>query len=256
MAWQVTQLKKVPKLKDSIFVEGLPGIGNVGKIAIDFVIDQLKPVEIYDFYSHSMPHSVFVNKDSLVELPKIRMYALKRGRKPDLVIMSGDIQPIDEISSHEFVETVLAMSKELGIKSIITLGGIGMSQFPKDPHVYITGNSKEAVNAFADKTTRRSLVGVVGPIVGVTGLMIGLAGKQKMPAIAYLVESFAHPLHVGTAEARVLLELLDRKLQLGLKLKEYDKSIAELEKAVRSKIKEMELTPTPLRQNKETSYIG
>ena len=31
------------KLKNPILVEGLPGIGNVGKLAVDFMIDDLKP---------------------------------------------------------------------------------------------------------------------------------------------------------------------------------------------------------------------
>jgi proteasome assembly chaperone (PAC2) family protein len=250
MGWEITELKKAPKIKDAILVEGLPGIGNVGKIAVDFIVEQLKPVEVYDFYSHALPHSVFVNKDSLVELPKIRMLILKRTRKPDLVFLVGDVQPVDEVSSHEFSEAVLNISEKLGVRAIITTGGIGMSHLAKDPKVYMTGNTKKAVDEFFDKGVRRRLVGVVGPIVGVTGLLLGLAEKRKIPAVAYLVESFAHPLHIGVKEAGVLLALLDKKLKLGLKMDKFEKSIEELGQAVRLKTAELK----PMR--KETSYIG
>ena len=46
-----TIAKKMPKMKNPILIEGLPGIGNVGKIAIDFMIDELKPTLLYKLYS-------------------------------------------------------------------------------------------------------------------------------------------------------------------------------------------------------------
>ena len=35
------------KLNKPIFIEGLPGIANVGKIAVDFMIDELKAKKLY-----------------------------------------------------------------------------------------------------------------------------------------------------------------------------------------------------------------
>jgi len=254
MGWTITALKKHPKIRDAVLVEGLPGIGNVGKIALDFMIDQLKPIEAYDFYSHAMPHSVFVNKDSLVELPKIRVYVLKRFRKPDLVFLSGDVQPVDELSSHEFCETLLGLCKKLGVKKIITMGGIGLSRMSQEPRVYITGNSKEAIEEFSDEGLKKQLVGIVGSIIGVTGLLLGLAGKQHVDAVAYLVESFGHPLHIGVKEARALLNILDNKLALGLRMKRFDKVVESIAPKVR--MRASGLTPKSIRSNKETSYIG
>ena len=40
--WRIEQFGKTPKLNKPIFIEGLPGIGNVGKLAVDFLIDELK----------------------------------------------------------------------------------------------------------------------------------------------------------------------------------------------------------------------
>ncbi len=41
MSWKIKQIGKKPKLSKVIFIEGLPGIGNVGKVAVDFIIDTL-----------------------------------------------------------------------------------------------------------------------------------------------------------------------------------------------------------------------
>ena len=42
MSWKIKQFGKKPKLKNPTLIEGLPGIGNVGKIAADFIVDELK----------------------------------------------------------------------------------------------------------------------------------------------------------------------------------------------------------------------
>ena len=41
MVWKVKKLSN-PRLKKPILVSGLPGVGNVGKIALDFMVDKLK----------------------------------------------------------------------------------------------------------------------------------------------------------------------------------------------------------------------
>ena len=81
--WQAIKEATIPELKNPILLEGLPGIGNVGKIAIDFVIEELKAKKIYSLFSYTFPHSVFVNHDDLVELPSIEMY-YKKGRNTQI----------------------------------------------------------------------------------------------------------------------------------------------------------------------------
>ena len=46
MEWEINALGEVPKLRDAILIEGLPGIGNVGKLAVDFLIEELKAKKI------------------------------------------------------------------------------------------------------------------------------------------------------------------------------------------------------------------
>ena len=106
--WKIDQIGKKPKLNRPILIEGLPGIGNVGKVAVDFLIDELKAKKIYDITSYTFPHSVFVNEDNLVELPRIEIFYKKfNGKGHDLILLGGDVQPTDEVSSYEFSEKIL-----------------------------------------------------------------------------------------------------------------------------------------------------
>ena len=72
--WKIAQIGKTPKLNNPLLIEGLPGIGNVGKVAVDFLIDELKAKKLYDITSYTFPHSVFVNEDNLVELPIVEIF--------------------------------------------------------------------------------------------------------------------------------------------------------------------------------------
>ena len=71
--YKINKLSK-PKLKDSILIEGLPGMGNVGKIAVDFMVENLKAKKFIEIKSQTFPNCVFINDKNLVELPKIELF--------------------------------------------------------------------------------------------------------------------------------------------------------------------------------------
>ena len=111
--WKIRQFGKAPKLSKATFIEGLPGIGNVGKVAVDFLIDELKAKKLYEITSYTFPHSVFVNEDNLIELPIVEVFYRQSGGKNDILLLSGDVQPIDEVSSYEFSEKILDIAQKM-----------------------------------------------------------------------------------------------------------------------------------------------
>lgn len=261
--WQIELIGKKPQLKNPVLIEGLPGIGNVGKVAADFIIDELKAKKLYDIFSYTFPHSVFVNEDNLVELPSISIYH-KKTKKRDILILAGDIQPMDEVSSYEFCEKMLDICEEYKVKEIITLGGIGLQNVPKKPKVYCTGNNKEIIKRYIRGTQATGeIYGVVGPIVGASGLLLGLGAKRKMMAVALLAETFGHPMYLGIKGAREILKVLAIKLDLKIRLSQLDKEIADIEEEMLKKTSELgEVSrKTAIKKlkgkiGKEVSYIG
>jgi len=255
--WRIDQFCKKPRLMDTIFIEGLPGIGNVGKVVIDFIVDELDAKKIYEITSNTFPHSVFVNEDNLVELPKIEMF-FKRVNGHDLLLMGGDVQPIDEVSSYEFSEKVLDLVESFNAKEIITLGGIGLGEIPKKPKIYCTGNSRKIVDRYKNNKVHNRLYGVVGPIVGVSGLLLGLASKRKIDAVALLAETYGHPMYLGVKGARELLKVLDEKLKLGVNVDKLEKEIAYIEKQIMKRTEELSSVSkkTTLKKGRDFSYIG
>jgi len=265
VSWKVKQTGKKPRLNSPIMVEGLPGIGNVGKIVVDFIVEKLKAVKLYEFRSYQLPHSVFVNEKNLIELPRIEIYYKKfKKKRHDLLLLVGDIQPIDEESCYSFTDKVLDVCSEYRVRDIITIGGIGLQSIPKKPQIYCTGNNMDIISRYKKGTgMNERLYGIVGPIVGVTGLLLGLAERRKMPAIALLAETFGHPMYLGVKGAREVLKVLNKKLELDINLKDLDKEINTLEKEMIKRAEEFSniskraaFRKLKARLKEETSYIG
>ncbi|MFH1072889.1 MAG: PAC2 family protein [Nanoarchaeota archaeon] len=254
MTWTIKNIKDI-RMKSPVFIEGLPGIGNVGKIAIDLVIDELKAQKIVDLFSYSLPNSVFVNEDNMVELPKIELFYKKVG-KQDFIFLSGDVQPTEEHASYEFAETILNIIEGYGCTEIITLGGIGLSNIPKQPKVYCTGNSKEFMQEFKKQGAHTNIYGVVGPIIGISGLLLGLAKKRKIRAIALLSETYGHPLYIGLAGAKEILNILQAKYKFTISLKELEDEIKEFEKQIVTQPGSGQPIAKKYLKYKDTSYIG
>ncbi|NQV09385.1 PAC2 family protein [Candidatus Woesearchaeota archaeon] len=241
MAWKIENLSKAtPKLKNPILIEGLPGIGNVGKVAADFIISELNAKKLFSFTSYSMPNSVFVNEHNLVELPSIELYYTKLKNGNDLLLLAGDVQPTTEEASYEFCEKLLDIVQTLKCKEIVTLGGIGLQAIPKVPKVYCTGNSKKIIEKYKKGTVlNNKLYGVVGPIIGASGLLVGLSKKRKIEAIAMLAETLGHPMYLGIKGAKEILKILNKKLSLGIDLKELEKDIKDVEEEILKRTDEL-----------------
>lgn len=263
-SWIIEYFEKKPKLKEPLLLEGLPGIGNIGKLSVDFIIEKLQAKKLLSFYSHSIPHSVFINEKNLVELPTIELYYKKfNNHKNDLLLLAGDIQPTDERSCYAFSEKLLEIAQEYHVKELITISGIGMRDAPKKPKLYCTGNNKKLIQKYIQNTElSNKLYGLVGPIIGVSGVLLGLASKNKIKSIGILAETYAHPFYLGVKGAREVLKLLNQKLDLRINIKSLDKEIDQLQQELNKKAQEAkfqeELKNTKLKKlmQQQTMYIG
>lgn len=255
MTWQINQTGKA-KLRNPILIEGLPGMGNVGKIAVDFLIDALGAKKLFEISSNYLPHCVFVNEENMVELPEIEVFYKNIG-KNSFLFLSGDIQPLDEPSCYEFCHSILDTFEKKNGKEIVTLGGIGLSKIPEYPKVYCTGNDKKIIDKFIkDKRVSNQIHGVIGPIVGVSGLLTGLAGKRKIPAASLLAETFGHPNYLGIKGAKEILKVLSKEYKLSLDLSELEDDIDLSDKPLKKKINKIKKLKSTSPTQIDTDYIG
>jgi len=246
--WKIKTIKTI-KVKKGILILGFPGIANVGKICINFLIESKKLKPIAEFSSYTLSSVAFINEKNLVSLPKIFLYYFKTGNK-NYFLLSGDAQPQTEQGVYEFCELILDYVKKAGVSEVITLAGIGLQNIPQKPKLYITGNNPKLIKKYASGwNISNKLYGFLGYIGGISGVLLGM---NKIPGVSILAETFANPMYIGMKGAQQILEYLNNKLNLKLDLKDLDKEIAELEE-------EMLLKPGgefKEKTKKDISYIG
>ena len=251
MSWKIDKVSN-ETINNPTLIEGLPGIGNVGKIATDYIIEKIKAKKVFEITSYKFPHCVFVNDENLVELPTIEIYHKKIKNKSFLFLV-GDIQPLDEYACYEFCDKILDIFQKYKGKEIITLGGIAQERIPKNPKVYCTGTNQSIIKKYKNKQKIGNLNEIVGPIIGVSGLLTGLAKRRKISAISLLVETFAHPNHFGIKSGQEILKILNNKFNLKLKITDLDEEVIEIEK----EIKKAKKTKHVLKhEDNHTNYIG
>jgi len=264
--WEVTlEEKSLPKLHNPVLIEGLPGIGNVGKIAVDFLVEELKAKKLYSFFSYKFPHSVFVNEKNLVEMPKLELYykQFDKKSKQDLLFLVGDIQPIDEESCYAFCDEVLKIAQHLKCKHLVTTGGIGLQHIPDKPKVYCAGNEQAELQEYTKKglSVEKEIFGVVGPIIGVSGILLALGKKKGVQGVALLAETFGNPFYLGLKGAREIVQVLEKKFNWGISVKKISKDILEIESQFVQKVGDWlgeEFVPQAGAQakKKDVHYIG
>ncbi|MBQ2485870.1 MAG: PAC2 family protein, partial [Candidatus Methanomethylophilus sp.] len=81
----------VPELDRPILIEGLPGVGNVGKIAADFLCEKLNGVKFASIYSESFPPLVIPDNDCVVHMACNELWHAKVNGK-DVVFLRGNYQ--------------------------------------------------------------------------------------------------------------------------------------------------------------------
>ncbi|MBR6203546.1 MAG: PAC2 family protein [Candidatus Methanomethylophilaceae archaeon] len=79
------------ELYKPIFIAGVSGIGSVGRIAADLLIEQLHAVRLVRFYSDDLPPTARVDDDCSVAVPSYGLWAARLESR-DVMILRGDCQ--------------------------------------------------------------------------------------------------------------------------------------------------------------------
>lgn len=250
-----------PELNDPIFIEGLPGIGLVGKLAAEHLINELKARKFADLYSPHFLHQVLIKKDSTVELMKNEFYYWKSPDEEhrDLIIITGDTQvpPTDSYGHFEVVGKMLEFVEQFGTREIITMGGYQVPELQGEPRVLGSITHLELKERYGgyDIVFRED---EGGAIVGAAGLLLGIGKLKGMKGICLLGESLGYI--VDAKAAKAVLNVVAKILNLKIDMTALNERAKETEEILR-KVQEMQRAmleqqiPTVERSEEDRGYI-
>jgi len=203
-----------PTLENPVFVQGLPGFGNVGRIAAHLLIKFCDAKPFAELYSPSFPDYVSVNVKGICHLPRYEFYCAPM-EKNNLVIMTGEIQPSfeDVVAHYQICDEVIDFVETLGCHFIITMGGIPITE--EKAQVYIAATSPRLATEFMEKG---AVIYSRGRIVGGTGLTLALAKERKMEGVSLLgtTTGFRADREAGFLVFKFLMKALGKEIKEGL----------------------------------------
>ena len=203
-----------PVLEKPIFVQGLPGFGNVGKIAAHLLVKFCGAKPFMELYSPSFPDYVSISSKGICHLPRYEFYAAPM-EKNDFIIMIGDTQPsFDDVLAHYAVcDEILDIVEKQGCSMIVTIGGMPMIE--ERAQVFVAATSPRLALEFMDKG---AVIYSKGRIVGATGLMLGLAKERNMEGVCLLgsTSGFRADRGAGFSVFKFLMKALGNEVKEGL----------------------------------------
>jgi len=248
----IAVFKERPKLRDPIFIEGLPGVGNVGKLAAEHLVDQLKAVKFVEMFSRYFPPQVLVTDAGTIRLVSNELYYVMRPQmKNDLVIMTGDYQGLTPEGQYALSDRTLQIIKELGVNRIYTLGGYGLGKMIEKPRVLGAASDLDLVEEMKRHGVTFSKGEPGSGIVGASGLLLGLGNLYGMRSVCLMGETSGY--FVDPKGAQAVLEVLAKILGVKIDFSELEQKAQQID-AITSKLKEVEAPVEPKRE--DLGYIG
>jgi uncharacterized protein (TIGR00162 family) len=229
------KLLKKKKLKNPVLITGLPGIGLVGKLVVDYMLKESKAERIAEVHSDSFPPAVHTH-NSLLSLIRDDFFYL-RAKNRDFIFLAGPVQPALDMryattaEHYEFAEKIADFAAGLGVKEIYTLAGIniGDARITREPHVVVCGTDRKTVDAFVKLGCVASTSD--GLISGAAGLILGVGATRGITGACLMGETNANLVYGDHGSAKVVLELLSKKFGFSVKMQQIEKESKNIEKA-------------------------
>ncbi len=217
--------KERVELRTPVLIEGLPGLGLVGKIATEYLIRQLKAQKIAELYSPHYAYYVLVSSKGSIRLLRSEFHCWKNDKGgSDLILLTGDSQAQTIAGQYEVADAVLDYADKNNVRLVITVGGY-RKEATQEPKVYASATSQGLLSRAMEAGAESSPPG--SPIVGTAGLLIGLAKFRNVDAICFLAETPGYL--PDPRAAKSFLKVLMRMLSFEVDLSGMDKEIHKSE---------------------------
>ena len=216
------------ELSNPILIEGLPGLGMVGRIATRYLAKQLKAKKLAELYSPHFPYYVLVNKKGGVRLLHGDFFFSKdKAGEGDILFLTGDRQAQTIEGQYDIAGAILDFAEKHNVKLIVTVGG-----YRKEPEETPKVVAVSANPQLVERALRANAIASPSgnPIVGTAGLLLGLAKFRNIDALCLLGETRGYM--PDPKAAKSVVQVLQKILELKVDLSRLDDEIKESEKIV------------------------
>ncbi len=235
----ITSLKITPK--NPLIIQGLPGIGMVGAIAAEFLVQHLETEFIGKIIVEKTPPLVAVHDGRLIE-----PFSIYYNKKHNLVIIHSIVSTPG--AEWNVAEDVISLGNDLKATEIISLEGIGSSTETDTSQTFYYTMSERLKKLFLKANVKQLNEGI---IMGMTSALLVKAGE--IPISCIFAET--HTNLPDSKAAAEVIKVLDSILDLKIDYKPLLKIAAQFEEKFRGIMVQSEKAKD-LQTKKQMNYVG
>ncbi|MEM5871431.1 MAG: proteasome assembly chaperone family protein [Candidatus Aenigmatarchaeota archaeon] len=231
---KIQVIGKLPKLKNPILIEGLPGVGNIGRVAVGYLQEELKAKKFAELYSEWFFPFVMLHNKYKIHLLKNEFYYYKgkKGQR-DIVMLIGDCQSLSPQGHYEVCEKILDFAEKLGVKEIITIGGLATGVLESPSKVIGAVTDEKLLQKYKNYDIDFNAGEKVGYIVGAVGLLLGLWKQRGKDGLCLLGQTAGFPIVTDPKAAENVLQVLTKILNIKIDMKKLDEKVKEMESFIK-----------------------
>src|SRR5207302_6986060 len=166
----------------------------------------------------------------------------------DLVLYTGDAQPILPEGAFRLSEAVVDLAERLGVGTLITVGAFITGRISDNPKVYGAASESDLVKELKALDVQ---ISDSGAVTWMNGLIPGLAKVRNMKGLFLSGETSGFM--VDPRAAIIILRVLTRKLGLDLDMSELEKQAGDVDIALKKAAAEERFGAD---QSNKSEYIG
>ncbi len=237
-----------PSLRRPVLIEGLPGVGNVGKLAADLIAKQLNAKRYASIYSEELPPQVIVDEDCIAETACCEMWVADLGDR-DAVFVLGNFQGTTPNGQYLLSESIFRMVLPYDPSMVITLGGYGTGQLSDAPRVLGTVSHPEM-----KEDMEKAGIGFYpgepkGGIVGAAAMILGFGKMYNVPSVCIMGETSGYI--IDHRSACNVIHCLSAVLGVDMDTSEYAEAAMQIDASSREQTQTEEIQPA----QEDLSYI-
>lgn len=183
-----TDFEKRVSVSHPVVIVGLPGVGNVGKLAADLMAEELDAEVFARIYSSELPPQILVNEDCTAEPICIKL-SLARTESRDIIFILGESQATTPSGQHDLTGYIFDVLLPYDPSLIVTLGGYGTGELKQAPRILgvvtdacLKPDMEKAGIGFYDGEPK-------GGVVGAAALFLTVGKRYGVPAMSIIGET-------------------------------------------------------------------
>ncbi len=227
----VKVIVKPLKSKNPIVIKGFPGIGLVGNIASQHLIEELDMTYMGAIDSRFFP-PIAVLFNGIINMP-VRIYEIA---EKNIVVVISDI-PIHPTASYDISKALMAWTRSINAREVVSIAGI--ATMTNERRVFGGATNTEMLERIKEHVE----IFQVGTISGISGSIMTECFAQNIPAISLLGET--HGPNPDPRAAAAVIDVLNKLYNLSIDTNKLVQQAEQIEVELQKLAEQVKTTETP-----------